>query len=273
LRPLFNDFYYEKSDTDNQQVGINASWSYLLTPAMSLFLDGGYRDVEYDNPALNTDFTSTNLDVGIDATRAHYKYRVTAGVTRIDRDMGSNEDGYNAGYNLVYDLSGRSSLEVDFASDLTDTSSGFLSSSINPNTGSFTNVQTSGDVVRDIKLRATYTRKGTNINARVWSELRDLDYKVVTEDRRAQEVGTVFDYRLTSRLMALLDGRYVRTEVEDAPTRKDNTVSLAAGMNYSLSRKLSANIRLEYNNRDSTLSGNDYDETRISAGVGYGFGR
>ena len=96
LIPSFQDYDYETSDTDNQQVGINAIWSYLLTPSISLFLDGGYRDVEYDNSIANSDFTSTSLSAGFDARRGHYTYRASAGATRVDRDMGSNFDGYNA---------------------------------------------------------------------------------------------------------------------------------------------------------------------------------
>ena len=48
LRPLFSDFYYENSDTDNQQYGVNADWLYMLRPDMKAGINGGATTVRYE---------------------------------------------------------------------------------------------------------------------------------------------------------------------------------------------------------------------------------
>lgn len=272
ITPSFDDFYYETSDNDNQQVGVAAGWSYQLRPTVAVSLNGGVRDVSYDNNALGADHTVTSVSVGTTILRARSEYTASVGASKVDRDVGNDSDGLIASLAALYRLSAHSTLNANLSSDITDTSNVYLATSLDPNAGNFGNIQTSNDVLRNSLARLAYTRAGSSVNFSTWVELRKLDYKTTPNDRKVQEYGASLGYNLSPRLTASVLGTYIETEEQNLALT-DRYYEAGGQLGYALSRKLSARAGIRFQNRDNTDSLRDYDEYSVFAGLGYRLGR
>jgi hypothetical protein len=272
INPLFQDYYYEDDDTDNQQYGVTTSWLYKMYPTMAVGLDGGVTKVSYEDEDLNPDYTISSLQTVVSGSRPRSQYTIKLGATHVDRDRFDDTDGFSGSLDWQYMLTGKSSVRVFAVSDLTDASSNFYSSAVDPGTGDFTNEQVSGDVLQNNTFRLTYLRQDSTFNTQVWTELRDLDYKESPDDREVQDYGVDLGYRITPLLTTGLDGRYTRTRQTDVD-RTDKEYSLGGRVGYQLSPKLSCNLDLRYRDKDSTLSTDEYQEFSVFAGIVYGIGR
>lgn len=270
ITPSFSDFYYDSSNNDNQQMGLTASWAYQLDPKISVSVSGGVSDVDYVDDASGADTESVNLNVAMTVTHARSAYSARIGVVKVENEQGTESDGVTGGVSWQHNLTGRSSINVRASSDITDTSNLFLASSIDPITGSIGNVQVSNEVIRNSILRATYNRAGSTVNASIWTELRDLDYESNSLDREVQELGANVSYGFTPLVTGSVSGIFTRTE---DTINEFEVASLDGRLNYSLSRKLSANIGLRVQSKDSTNTAAEYDELRVSAGINYRVGR
>jgi len=267
--PVFRDYYYEDSDTDNQEYGLSAGWSYQMYPTLNVGLSSSISDVRYDDDKRNPDYTRTKYQAVLSGTRPYSVYTLKLGMTNIDRDRFDDQDGASGSLDWLFNISGISSLRAFISSDISDSSDAYYSSSIDPDTGDYNTVQTSGDVLRNSTARITYKRDGTVVKARVWTELRDLDYKESPDDRKVMVVGTSLDRRVATVITAGVYGKYNKTKETDT-SRTDKSYVVGGKMGFNLSRKLSANINLQYQNKDSTRSIDEYSEYSVFAGLTYG---
>jgi hypothetical protein len=270
VSPLFQDFYYEDSDADNRQYGIGASWLYQMYRTMKVGLAGRINKVDYDNDDQNPDFTSNNAHVVVSGTTARSDYELYAGGTHINRDRFENQEGFSGNLTWLYRLTGRSRIRTHVASELTDTSEELLGSELTPDNGDFSNVQISGDVIRNNIVRLTYRREGSTLNSEAWGEYRDQDYKETPDDRDVKEIGVRLDYRVTALFTTGIYGDYNRTE-EDDTDRRDKRYRIGGNLGYNLSRKLRTNFDLRYQNKDSTQANREYSEFGAFVSLIYGF--
>ena len=213
VAPFIRDYSYEESDIDNRRYGLYTGWSYQMYPTMKVGLEGDFTDVNYDN--LNSDYVISTVHAVLSGTRHHSVYRLTLGYTTVDRDGFDNQDGPTGSLSWLYNLTGKSSVHAYLASNLTDSSSTFLGSAINPENGDFTNIQTSSDIFREDILRLEYNRQDSTLNTRVWSELRELDYKEELDDRKVQDYGAEISYNIS----ALINDGAHRTIYQDKANR------------------------------------------------------
>ena len=270
INPFFRDYYYEDTDTDNQQYGLDAGWSYPLYPTMRVGIDGGITDVNYDKTDVNDDYTRSQLRAVISGSRPHSEYSFNLGTSRVSRDKGSDQTGFGGGLTYLYKFTGHSSVRARVATDLTDSSQTFFDSEVNPDDGNSNNVQTSGETFRNNVFTLMYNRDDDTFDTRIWGELRKLDYDDAPLDRDVQEFGADLDYRVNAYLATGVFGSYVRYKETDQ-NRTDKRYVLGGRVRYNFSRKLAANVSLQYRNRDSTESDFNYDEFSALVGIVYGF--
>jgi hypothetical protein len=273
LRPVFSDFYYENSDTDNQQYALNADWLYQLYPDMKTGIDGGVTAVRYKKDDLNPDYSIYNLDWVVSGTRPRSTYSIQLGGTSINRDKLNNQNGYSGSLSWLYKITGHSSVRAYAETDLTDSSQQYLNSQIDPGTGDFSNVQTSGDVLRNKIFRVNYLREDSTLNSNIWTELRNLDYKESPDDRKVKEIGAKFDYQVTAVITTGIYGTYNNTKDSNMSTDYNQyTTGVTAG--YRLSRKLSTRFDLQYQKyNNSSNNFNEYTEYNVFLGLVYGLGQ
>jgi hypothetical protein len=271
LKPAFTDFYYENSDADNQQYGASADWFYQLRQDMKIGIDGGATAVRYQKNDQFPDYDIYDLGVVVSGSRPRSQYTIRMGETSITGSNISNQSGFTANLSWLYNITGHSSIEAYAASDLSDSSQQLLNSSINPNTGDYRNVQTSGDVLRSRIFRMTYIRKGSTLDSKIWTELRHLDYKESPDDRKVKEIGAELDYQVTAVLSTGVYGTYNNTK-EPGMSLEDKNYWTGVTAQYRLSRKLSTRFDLQYLKRDSTTSADKYTEYSAFVGLIYGFG-
>jgi hypothetical protein len=272
INPLFQDYYYEDDNTDNQQYGVTAGWLYKMYPTMAVGLNGGVTQVSYEDEDLNPDYTSSTLQAVISGTRPRSQYTARFGTTHIDRDRFDNQNGFSGSLDWLYNITGRSSLRVFALSDLTDASRDFFNAEVDPDTGDFTNQQVSGDVLQNNTVRLTYRREGDSLNTGIWTELRDLDYKESPDDRKVQDYGVDLGYQISPLLTTGIDGRYTRTKVTDTG-RTDKEYSIGGNVAYQLSRMLRCDLNVRYRDKNSTQSIDEYNQFSVFAGIVYGTGR
>ncbi len=273
VTPSFTDYYYETSGNDNRQLALAADLAYQLDPTISLSLNGSFTDLDFKNDILNSDSERTGLNIAVAVTRARSRYNASIGATRVENDQGAETDGVTGSLDWEHDITGRSTIVLHASSAITDPSSIFISSSINPNTGSFSNVQNSGDTVRDNVIRVTYNRQGSVVNSSVWTELRDLDYETAMLDREVQEVSGNLSYAITSIITGTVIASYIRIK-DLAALSTDKTYFIEGKLAYSLSRKLNASVGLRGQSRDSSgVASREYDALGIFANIGYLLGR
>ena len=272
LSPLYQNYSYGDTDTDNQQYGMDANWLYQLYPTTRVGIDGGMTKVKYANSDKNPDYTIDTVNGIISVTRARSEYTLNAGGTYIRRDVLDNASGLTGNLTWLYKLTGHSSARLYLASELTDTSAGYYDSQVNPDNGSYSNEQASSDVLRNNVGRLTLERQSSTLSARVWGEYRDLDYKVAPDDRKVQEFGTALDYHISPLLTTGLYGEYNRTK-QTSDSRLDKQYAIGGNVGYRLTRKLQTVFGLHYRNEDSTLASAEYSEfgafIRLVYGLGY----
>lgn len=277
VRPSFSDFYYSTTNNDNQQIGLAVDWNYLIDPTVTLSLNTSFVDVNYDTDTVvagsSADYETTSVGLGLAVVRSRTRYDLNVGFSEVERDLGSGSDGVVGRFTVAHDFTAKSSVVATIATDITDSSNNFLTTSSNTNLGSFTNFQTSSDVVHDNLARVTYRHVGTLVNSRVWAEVQELDYDSVPLDREVSEFGASMTYAFTPLVSGIVDGRFVVTK-EDATATTDKEYLLSGRVNYSLTRKLSANAGVQVQTKDSSnVPLREYDEFRVFAGVGYQLGR
>jgi len=271
VQPLFSDFYYENSNTDNQQYGVTANWLYQLRQDMKAGLNGGATTVRYDKNDKNPDYSIYNLRGVVRGTRPRSEYRMEMGGTNISRDNADDQNGFSANLDWLYNITGHSSVRAYAATDLTDSSQQFLNSQIDPGTGDYNNVQTSGDVLRNKIFRVSYLRKDSTLNSNIWTEFRDLDYKESPDDRKVKEIGARFDYQVTAVVSTGIYGKYNNTKETDI-NRNDKRYETGVTAGYRLSRKLSTRLDLQYRKKDSSSNNDGYTEYSAFLGLVYGVG-
>jgi len=270
ISPFFRDYYYETSNSDNQQYGLNAGWSYPLYRTMRVGVNAGMTDVNYDQDSSSRDYTRSQLRAVVSGSRPHSDYSINLGTSRISRDKGNDQTGFGGGLTYRYTITGHSSVNAYISTNLTDSSQTFFDSEVNPETGNPDNVQTSNETFRDNAMTLEYIRDDDTLDSRIWGELRDLDYDEALNDRKVQELGADLAYSINVYLTTSVFGSYVRYKETDIG-RTDKRYILGGRVRYSFSRKLSVNASLQYLKRDSTQADSNYDEFSALVGVVYGF--
>jgi hypothetical protein len=274
VSPQYRNFYYEDEGTDNQQYELPANWFYQMYPTFGVGLSGSVTKVDYDGgDDRATDYTRHVLQAGLSGSTVRTEYSLNLGGTDISRDGSGSTSGASGNLDWLYRMSGFSTARLYVSSDITDTGNLLLESEVDPDTGDFSNVQTSDDVVRNNIARLTYRRAGTTLDTAIWGEYRDLDYEGEESDQDVREVGVDLDYRATARLTTGIFGRYTLTDNADRDG-DETRYSITGTVSYQLSEKLRTTFDLRYQNQDSDGdSTNEYSEFSSFVRLVYGFAR
>ena len=88
---------------------------------------------------------------------------------------------------------------------------------------------------------------------------------------KVKEIGAKLDYKVTAVVSTGIYGRYNNTKETDI-NRDDKRYETGVTASYSLSRKLSTRLNLQYRNKDSSSNNDGYTEYSAFLGLFYGLG-
>jgi len=267
----YRNFYYQDSDTDNQQYGLTATSLYQIRPTMQVGLDGRVNAVDYDDEDLNPNTVSSNIHAVFSGGGPRSSYTVNLGATHVSRDGFDSTNGFTGDVAWLRELTGHSSLRFYLASRLTNASNNLLDSENNPDNGSFGGQQINGDVVRDTRLTVVYLRTGHTLDTTIRAEVQDLDNKERPDDRRIYQLNADLRYRVTPLVDGELRGVY-RYLDEDEVNRTDKEYRVTGSINYHLSRDLRSAFAVRYQNKSSNLRADEYSEMAVFIGLIWGGG-
>lgn len=269
LTPEYRKFSYEIQNLGNRQNSLNVSWNYQLFRTVNVGVRGGDNKVDYDNPLI-TDNVFRNIHLTLSTTRPDYDYRVDLGSTHVERNSGEGVRGMTGNMNWKFNITGSSTLRAYIATDITDSNSSLLNASINPDSGDFSNVQISSEIMHNRIFRLSYHRNDATLKSNVWTQLRTQDYDFTLLDQEVLAAGFEFNYPLTALLSTGINTRYNRIELTDID-RIDTEYSIGANINYRYSRNLHGVIDLKYNDTNSDINTSDFSETSVFINLIYGY--
>ncbi|TCK18197.1 uncharacterized protein (PEP-CTERM system associated) [Thiogranum longum] len=271
INPEFSDFYFERSDIDNQQYSLSIDWLYDTSAVNQVGFGGVISKTDFEDEDNNPNFLAKNIHAIVSGRLARTKYKLNLGFTKFDRDKLEDRSAPTGSLDWALGLGGRSEASVYLASDLTDHSFTALDSAITPEHGDINNVQISSDVFRNNILRAVLLRKGATLKSKLWVELRDLDYKETPQDQEVLNLGFKFNYQMRRLVSSGLFGGYKRTERTEQ-NRTDKQYVVGGEIGYQISRELYALFKLQYQNKDSTDSVQEFSEFNGLVNLVYGYG-
>jgi len=270
LLPEYRNFYYEIVVVDNQQYSLAASWNYEMNSLTNVGWNAIVRVVEYDEPLID-DVTFGSIFFAVSSIRARSDISTNLGSTYVKRENGQSTSEFTGNLNWLVNLTSRSMIRTFIASDLTDSSSGELNATVDPEVGDPNNIQITTDVIRSQFISLSYHRQDGTLDSSLAGELSKLNYSESPNDRRIWNVNGVLSYPVTALLSSRFYARHNNTDYIDL-NRIDNTYTIGGGIRYQLSRSLHSRVDLKYRNRDSTLDSENFDEWSVFASLTYGFG-
>lgn len=268
LVPMFRQFYYEVSNTNNKQYSLAANWNYQMFRSSIVGLSFSTRYVDYFEQVIaNTRFT--NLGFVSSGTQKRSTYAINLGSTNVKRDTGEETSGFAGYLRWATDVSSRSKFSTNISTNLTDTSTAGVSSG--GLSGNGDDVQLTTDVVRNSLADMAYIRDDVRVRSRLWLRFNKITYSDSPLDREIRAFGLNASRPITGLLSGGAYANYNHTKQLDSGII-DKRYTVGGNLNYSFSRKIRGLLDLKYRKRDSTSVGRDYDEYSIYASLVYGFG-
>ncbi len=270
LRPEYRNFYYEIQATDNQQIGLLASWMYQVNFVTSVGLNASVRTIDYEQPLIN-DVTFGSIFFAASGSRARSDYKTNLGVTFVSRANGQSTQEFAGNLDWLVNLTSISRIRAYIATDLTDTSTSGLNATIDPGVGDSNDIQVTTDVIRNQVMTLGYSRTDGTLESSLSGTYRNLNYSESPNDREIGSLKGVFNYPLTALLSSGLYARYSNTDFTDR-NRNDKRFTVGGNLRYQISRSIHSLLDLKYRKKESTLASENFDELSAYATLVYGFG-
>ena len=276
LIPMFSQFYYETSPTNNKQYSLVANWNYQIFRLTNVGFNLGARKINYTEENLLgqaiVDTTFTNMAIIFNGQRLRSSFSANLGATNVKRDNGQEDTGFTGYLNWLADLSSRSKFETLASTDLTDTSKTAFSTVDDPINESGNDVQITTDVIRNSIINLVYLREDSLWSTSISARYRKLKYSDNTGlDRIIRGLILRFSYQVTQLLSSGAYVNYSRTK-SLSTNSLDKDFIVGGNLRYNFSRKLHGMFDLTYRTKDSTDPSRDYDEYSAFVSLVYGFG-
>ncbi len=266
LTPMYNDYYYSRSLTNNKQVSLLANWNYQMFRLAAVGLNLSRRKINYVEQDV-ADTTFTNIGVTFTGRLARSNFTAILGSTKVERDTGQDTSGFSGSINWLANLSPISTFNAGVSTALTDTSTVAADGSVGAG-----NIQITTDVVRRRDVNMYYHRKNLYFQALIRAEYSEVEYSESPFDQTAKNLDVeLFDYPFTRRLLGGTYLRYYYTKRVETSRTDDNYI-VGVNMRYRVSRKLGALFDLKYRTLNSTSLIENFEEYSFYASLVYGFG-
>ncbi|MDR2876829.1 MAG: hypothetical protein LBV36_02125 [Chromatiales bacterium] len=269
FKPQYNNFYFEKTDYDNQQYTLGAAWTYRVTLPLSLSLNSNLNRTTY-NESVYQGTTMARYFVGLQGLSPRMSFIANLGFTDVLSEHVGSGGGYLANLSWNYRSSQHSQMSAYLASEITNTSQVLAQVGVDPNLGIGVDQQISSNLFRSETARLAYN----------W-RLVETDWRLTGYwDKRHQGVGGTqsttgtqlsVNYPLGAALSTLLATIYEQVRVSGSVSGYES-YTFQGGLTYALSGKLKATLAVADSHRSSDLASAQYDDLRVLLFFSYGSG-
>lgn len=266
LTPMYNQYYYSRSLTNNKQASLLANWNYQVYRTSAVGLNLSTRTIDYVEQAV-ADTTFTTIGLVLNTRRARTNFTAILGSTNVSRDTGQETSGFSGSLNLLANLSATSTLNMSVSTALTDTSTVVAGGSLGAR-----DIQITTDVVRRRDVNANYFRKSVYFQTLIRAEYGEVEYSESPFDQTARSIDIeMFDYPFTRLLLGGAYAKYYHTRRLEN-NRTDDNYLLGTNLRYRLSRKLNASFDIKYRRLISTSVIENFEEYSFYVSLAYGYG-
>ncbi|SDW59741.1 outer membrane beta-barrel protein [Marinobacter mobilis] len=258
--------YDEPDETDSERYVGSAAWNHLLSSTLS-----GGLSVQVDQAEMDTgqEVDRETLNLNFNKQWVATVVSGSVGLSNIENTFaGSTTENDGLVWNLFFEreLNSSSSVYLNGSHELTDQTSDydFVFS------GLVFNVQET-EAIEVTAVRAGYRNalsNGDTFQLGVFFNL--TDYLDSGDDETSSGFEASYNRKLTSHLRGDLLGSFDQNSYSDDDT-DDQTVTVAAGLQYDVSRAMTAQMRVGREDRSSDVASREYVEHWILLGLKYRF--
>ena len=260
--------YDDSTQQDSKRTGLGALWSHGLSAVDTLSMRLLYQDISFDKDQSANDYEYYLATLGYQAKLSRLSYKVDAGVNQSKRKT-DDYDGYYFNGNFAYDYN-VNTISLDLIHELTDTSRG----NNNEGGGDFNNSSGDVDIFERSSAELSLSNKGlcSTCTIRVFLLEELEDYENLSKDSREFRAGINFGYKFSRRLSAGIEADYSELRFVNGNGDADyDTIRYRLRLNQSLSRELSLDWSVSFEDKTSDGSLQNYDELRGGVSLSYRF--
>lgn len=272
----YGHYYYADTGGDNERLAASARLTRRLSSMSELYLEGSHMTVEYDNEGElglegvpYADFDRTDVFAGWAYEAVRTELRLELGNTRIKRSGLDDADGFLGALSVRRRLPQEGTLGLRLLSQYTEGSSDLLSTGGGRLRADPADEAAIHDILYEIYAELFYTGhwRGADLGVRLF--YRDEDYEIAPLDRVNYGLRLDVGTRLAPSWTGGVYAAY-RHRDYDQLDRTDHDLTVGVGAAYAFTRRVSLDLDLHHNLRDSRAAGFDFNETVAIIRLNYG---
>ncbi len=262
--------YTGKANADNDRFSGSARWLYQATSSNTYSLNYELLDVNYDDAALNSDYSSHNMFLRADYRPSRSQYSVDLGATKINTDRGEDLDGTLARFSWARQLTTDSNFGMSASGEFRDAGADILTASSTATTTAA--ALTAGEITSDVyyvkRGSLFYNRRGARYGIDLFAYTQDLDYETTLKDRKENRGILNLIFFLSGTTSVTLSTDQIRTEYRDI-VRRDSDRNSGVRLDYRMTRNVTLALEGRREERSSTIPEAEYVDNRAYLSILY----
>jgi len=265
----YSDNYYEESEQGSRSVDGSVGIGRRLTEQTTLSLNGSISDIEYDQSAVNPDYTITSAFLRLESTGTRTTFEADAGYTEAERD-GQTSDGPLFRASIAYQITGRSIVSFDAGYVFTDSGAALRVDQSALGAGSEVNdTLAAGDVFRDTYAYLTFTteRDRSALSASIFGR-KERHEDIIILDRDIVGADLSVSRNLTQRIELTVEGGYRDEDFVVGDVAFQEWFA-GVGLGWRLTPSVSLRTSIFHYVGSGDGASRDYEENRAYIGIRY----
>lgn len=261
--------YTGDANADSDRFSGSARWLYQATSIAVYSLNYEILDVNYEDSAVNQNYSSHNLFLRADYRPSRSQYTIDLGTTRINTDQGEDLDGTLARFSWFRQLTSDSNFGMSASGEFRDAGADILTASTATTPSA---ALTSGEITSDVyyvkRGSLFYNRRGTRFGLDLSLYAQDLDYETSLQDRKETGGLLNLNFFLSGTTTVTLATDQIRSEYRDF-VRRDTDRDSGIRLDYRMTRTVTLALEGRREERSSTVPAAEYIDNRLYFSVLY----
>jgi len=260
--------YFEESLNNTRQVGV-VRWEHRFSTRTEAYLEGTLQYVQFQGDE-GADFDRQDSEIGITHQFIASRLRLSGGVFRVNRDEGSDVDGYEAEVAWDRDFSQQWRLSLAASRNTFDAGNRLLASGPEALALGSVSAGFDDDLVTTDLVGATLRRERDRQQLYLGVSHAEESFEDTGRDRDVTAVQAGLDLGLRPGMQARLTAWYSEFRY-DQDSRRDEELIVGVSLRQAFDRHYFAEVGYSFNDRTSNEPGEGFRENVISVVFGYAF--